>query len=135
MNQKAKEIGMENTRFVEPIGSDREESKNVASAKDIAKLFHYAMKQPVLSEIMGTKYYRTKTQKGYAYVWVNQHKLIRRMDGVIGGKVGFSENARRTLVTVAQKGDQQLVVVTLNNPNDWRDHVRYIRYGYNTFKQ
>ena len=120
MNDKAKEIGMTNTTFNNPHGLDSD-GGNISTAYDMALLTSYAMKNDVYREIVGSKKYSLKTNKNY-YSWTNKNKLLK-YDYITGGKTGFTEIARRTLVTTASKNNINLVAVTLNDGNDFNDHI------------
>ena len=52
-----------------------------------------------------------------------------------GGKTGFTKKAKRTLINTASKDNLNLVVVTLNDGNDFIDHKNLFEYGFNTFKK
>ena len=56
------------------------------------------------------------------YLWNNKNKLLYIYKYANGGKTGFTEKARRTLVTTASKNNTNLVAVTLNDGNDFLDH-------------
>ena len=56
------------------------------------------------------------------YVWKNKHKLLNLYEYTTGGKTGFTEKARRTLVTTASKDNKNLIVVTFNDPDDFATH-------------
>ena len=51
-------------------------------------------------------------------------------DGCIGVKTGFTDSARRTLVSCAERDGVRLIAVTLNAPNDWSDHAKMLDYGF-----
>ena len=121
MNKKAVEIGMKNTTFNNPNGLD-EEGGNLSTAYDMALLTSYAMKNEQYKEIVSTKKYTLKTNMNY-YSWINKHKLLHSYKYATGGKTGFTEIAKRTLVTTASKDNINLVVVTLNDGNDFQDHI------------
>lgn len=57
------------------------------------------------------------------YSWINKHKLLHSHNYITGGKTGFTDIAKRTLVTTASKDNINLVVVTLNDGNDFVDHI------------
>ena len=132
MNKKAKEIGMNNTIFNNPSGLDQEKG-NYSTAYDMAILTSYAMKNKEYRKITGTKKYTLKTNKN-VYSWINKNKLLKRYKYTTGGKTGFTEKARRTLVTTAKKNNTNLVVVTLNDSNDWQDHENLFEYGFNNYE-
>ena len=132
MNKKANEIGMKNTTFNNPSGLDQDKG-NYSTAYDMAILTSYAMKNSKYRKITGTKKYTLKTNKN-VYSWINKNKLLKLYKYTTGGKTGFTEKARRTLVSTASKNGTNLVVVTLNDGNDWEDHQNLFEYGFNNFK-
>ena len=74
MNKKAKELGMNNTKFSNSHGLD-EETKNYSTARDMAKLSIYAYKNKTYRKIINTKEYRVKTANK-SYLWYNRMKLL-----------------------------------------------------------
>ena len=120
MNAKAKSIGMKNSSFNNPSGLDQEKG-NYSSAYDMALLMKYAYQLKEFREIVSTKKYELKTNMNY-YLWNNKNKLLYMYKYANGGKTGFTEKARRTLVTTASKNNTNLVAVTLNDGNDFLDH-------------
>ena len=139
MNEKAKEIGMKNTTFNNPSGLDNEEG-NYSTSYDMAILTSYAMKNSEYKKIVGTKKYKFTTNMN-SYVFKNKNKLLHNYKYATGGKTGFTEKARRTLVTTASNNNMDIVVVTLNDGNDFKDHLDlYEKYfkiykGYNILKK
>lgn len=132
MNTKASELGMKNTLFHNPSGLD-EEDGNFSTAYDMALLTSYAMKNEEYRTIVGTKKYKLTTNKN-TYLWHNKHKLVTGgYEFATGGKTGFTKIAKRTLVTTASKENLNLVVVTLNDGNDWEDHKSLFEYGFNNY--
>ena len=131
MNEKAKKIGMNNTTFNNPSGLD-EEKGNYSTAYDMAILTSYAMKLEEYRKITGTKKYTLTTNKN-TYSWINKNKLLSIYKYTTGGKTGFTEIAKRTLVTTATNNNTNLVVVTLNDGNDWMDHQNLFDYGFNNY--
>ena len=131
MNDKAKSMGMKNTTFNNPSGLDQEEG-NYSTAYDMAILTSYAMKLEEYKMITGTKKYALTTNKN-TYSWINKNKLLSIYKYTTGGKTGFTEIAKRTLVSTASKDNMNLVVVTLNDGNDWQDHQNLFEYGFNNY--
>ena len=120
MNEKAIELGMENTVFNNPSGLDQEKG-NYSSAYDMALLTKYAMKNKEYRKIVSTKSHTVKTNKN-TYKWRNKNKLLFSYKYITGGKTGFTKIAKRTLVTTASKDGLNLLVVTINDGSDWKDH-------------
>ena len=134
MNAKAKEIGMKNTTFHNPSGLDEEEEVgNYSTAYDMALLMSYAMKNEEFKKIVGTKKYTLKTNKNN-YIWYNKNKLLQTYQYATGGKTGYTQKARRTLVSTATKGNVNLIAVTLNDGNDFQDHKNLHEYGFHNFE-
>ena len=131
MNKKAKDIGMKNTMFNNPSGLDQEKG-NYSTAYDMAILTSYAMKLDDYKKITSTKKYTLTTNKN-VYSWINKNKLLYIYKYTTGGKTGFTEIAKRTLVSTATKDNMNLVVVTLNDGNDWQDHQKLFEYGFNNY--
>ncbi len=135
MNEKAKEIGMSNTFFSNPSGLDENGKEHYSSAYDMALLTKYAMDHPKYAKIAGTKIHRAKnTAESWDYVWKNKNKLLTFMYKYsTGGKTGFTKKARRTLVSTASKNGMDLIVVTLDDGQDWQDHMALFEYGFDHF--
>ncbi|WP_429891803.1 serine hydrolase [Gottfriedia acidiceleris] len=135
MNEKAKEIGMSNTYFSNPSGLDQQGKEHYSSAYDMALLTRYAMENPKYAKIAGTKVHRApNTAESWDYVWKNKNKLLTFMYKYsTGGKTGFTKKARRTLVSTASKNGMDLIVVTLNDGQDWQDHMALFEYGFSNY--
>lgn len=122
MNEVASKIGMTNTYFYNAHGlEEKDGSGNISTAKDMAILTKYAMENDIFKEIFGTKKYTIKTNYK-TYSWTSKNKLIHSEDYITGGKTGFTEKARRTLVTTGSRNNINVVIVTLNDGNDFSDH-------------
>jgi D-alanyl-D-alanine carboxypeptidase/D-alanyl-D-alanine carboxypeptidase (penicillin-binding protein 5/6) len=61
---------------------------------------------------------------------VNHNKLLRIYDDCIGVKTGFTKRSGRCLVSCAERNGARLVAVTLNAPDDWKDHRAMQEYGF-----
>ena len=132
MNKKAIQIGMKNTTFNNPSGLD-EDKGNYSTAYDMAILASYAMKNKTYREIVGTKKYILKTNLN-TYVWHNKNKLLNSYSYTTGGKTGYTKIAKRTLVSTATVNNLNLVVVTLNDGNDFLDHKNLYIEAFNDYK-
>ena len=113
MNEKAKVIGMTNTIFHNPSGLDNTDAGNYSSVYDMALLTRYAMQYDDYKKIVKTKTYKLKTNKK-SYIWHNKNKLLS-LDYVTGGKTGYTEKAKRTLVSTASHNNIDLIVVTIKD--------------------
>lgn len=123
MNETAMDIGMKNTIFLNNHGLEDENGNgNLSTAYDMAILMKYAMNNKIFREITATKTHKVTTNYK-TYAWTNKNKILHSNNFITGGKTGYTEKARRTLVTTASKDNMDLVVVTLNDPNDFKDHI------------
>ena len=120
MNNKAKELGMNDSTYNNPNGLD-DKGGNLSSTYDMAILTSYAMKNDEYKKITSTKKHTVKTNMNY-YSWTNKNKLLFSYKYTTGGKTGFTKIAKRTLVTTASNKNMNIVIVTLNDGNDFSNH-------------
>ncbi len=126
MNDKAHLLGLDNTHFSNPNGLDAPD--HYSTARDMAILSAYAMKNPVFAKTVSTK-----TVTAGKRSLRNHNKLLWRMEGVDGVKTGFTKAAGRILVSSAVREGRRLVAVTMNDPNDWQDHEMLINDGFSRY--
>ena len=132
MNQKAEELGLENTSFANPHGLDAE--NHYTTAHDLAVIAANALKNETFQKIVSTYKYRIPLEKeSYRYL-MNHNKMLRLYDGAIGVKTGFTKKSGRCLVSAAERDGLRLVAVTLNAPDDWHDHAQMLDYGFENFE-
>ena len=134
MNEEAKRIGMNNTIFYNNHGLEQDDgTANLSTAYDMALITHEAMQNSTFREIFKTKEKVVKTNYK-TYKWVSKNKLIHSTDYIIGGKTGFTKKAHRTLVTVGSKDNKNIIVVTLNDGNDFADHLELYEKYFKEYK-
>lgn len=135
MNEKAYELGMANTKFLNNHGLEENDgSGNTSTAKDMAILMRYALQNEIFKQIIHTETYTAKTT-GKTYVWKNKNKLLGTYEHMIGGKTGYTEKAKRTLVTASKKEDETCIVVTLNDGNDFKNHKDLCEKVFNEYER
>ncbi|MBR0484875.1 MAG: D-alanyl-D-alanine carboxypeptidase, partial [Oscillospiraceae bacterium] len=129
MNQRAEEIGMTRTCFVTPSGL--EGTGHGSSAYDMALLAREALQNETFREICSQASATVKFgNPPYQRTLYNSNKLLRMCDGVIGVKTGFTDEAGRCLVSACQRNGITLICVTLNDRDDWNDHIQLYDYGF-----
>jgi len=129
MNEKAKEIGMQDTLFVTPSGLD--DGGHSSTAFDMALLTREALKNPDFREICGSETAQVNFGNPPYDRWLkNSNKLLSMCNGVIGVKTGFTDDAGRCLVSACERDGVTLIIITLNAPNDWNDHMSLYDYGF-----
>ena len=131
MNKKAKEIGMKNTIFYNSSGLDNNTQGNLSTSYDMALLTKYAMQNDTYKQIVKTKKHTVKTNLK-TYVWHNKNKLLS-YDYITGGKTGYTEKAKRTLVSTASKNNINLIVVTIKDSDDWNTHKALYENIFNNY--
>ncbi|MDE6726415.1 MAG: D-alanyl-D-alanine carboxypeptidase [Oscillospiraceae bacterium] len=129
MNEKAAALGLANTHFVTPSGLDA--NGHYTTALDLAKLTAYAMKNEIFREAVSCKSKQVEFgNPPYKRTLYNSNKMLSRYDGAIGVKTGFTDNARRCLVSAAERDGVTLIAVTLNAGDDWNDHTKMLDRGF-----
>lgn len=123
MNRKAKALGLKNTSFANPHGLDAE--SHYSTARDMAVLASAAMDDERFAAIVSQKLGKI----GNISVR-NHNKLLWFIDGCEGVKTGFTKSAGRCLVSSTRRGGRRLIAVTLNAPNDWKDHAEMVEFGF-----
>ena len=132
MNEYAATIGMNNTHFVNPHGLDSNGVGNTSTCYDMALLTKVAMQNETFRTIFGTKSYTAKSNLK-TYNWEGKNKLFSMYSYTTGGKTGYTDKARRTLVTTASKDNKNLVIVTLDDGNDFNDHKSLYETYFNQY--
>ena len=127
MNDKARELGMKNTHFVNPHGLDAPD--HYSTARDLAVLTAYAMADPIFAQTVGTK-----TVAMGVRVLTNHNKLLWQLPGCEGVKTGYTKAAGRILVSSAAREGRRLICVTINAPDDWNDHKVLLEQGFGDFE-
>ncbi len=135
MNDKAQAIGMKDTHFVTPSGLDDYTDEHYSTAYDMALLTRVALENEKLREICGEKYGKTEFGNPPFERWLtNTNKLLSTCDGVFGVKTGFTDKAKRCLVSACERNGVTLICVTLNASDDWNDHMKLYNYGFSEYK-
>ncbi len=133
MNRKAGELGLCNTQFQNPHGLDAE--GHYTTARELAEIARHALQNELIRQIVSTR----KTTIPHAgndgvRLLVNHNKLLRSYEGAIGVKTGYTKRSGRTLVSAAEREGVRLIAVTLQAPDDWRDHTAMLDYGFSLWE-
>ena len=114
MNAKAAELGMDNTRFVDPTGLSIE---NVSSASDLVRLANAALAYPLIGEYSTTGYYRAEFRgPRYSLSFGNTNALVHRQSWGVGlSKTGYLTDAGRCLIMVSDMDSKPVITVLLDS--------------------
>lgn len=112
MNWKARQIGALNTHFQNTHGLDAE--GHYTTAEDLALIASYALKNDTFKEIVSTKNIQITNEDGKIRYFKNKNKLLFNLDGAIGIKTGFTDDAGKCLVSAVCRNNMTIVCVVLN---------------------
>ena len=135
MNEKAKSLGLTNTKFLNPHGLDTE--GHVTTARDMAIIARELIKHTSILKFTSIYEDYLKKSDGSSIWLVNTNKLVRFYDGVDGLKTGFTKNAGYCLTSTAKKNNTRFITVVMGaETSDKRssDTVNMLNYGFNTYE-
>ncbi len=133
MNTKAQDLGLESTHFTNPHGLSDED--HYTTAYELALVAMCALENETVREIVSTyKKSLPIDSDSTPRVLVNHNKMLKLYNGAIGVKTGFTKRAGRCLVSAAERDGLTLIAVTLNAPDDWRDHTQLLDFGFDTYE-
>ncbi len=117
MNDKARDLGMENTHFEDPCGL--EYKNHYSTAYDMAILCRYALNNEKFAEVVSTKNYQISgSEEGTVRYLYNKNKILGGFEGGNGIKTGYTRVAGRCLCSSATRNGMQVICVVLND-HDW----------------
>lgn len=113
MNQKAVELGMWHTRFVDSTGLS---SDNVSTASDLAKMVQAAYGYPLIRDYTTETSYSVVGARGRRIQYRNSNGLVKNAHWRIGlSKTGYISEAGRCLVMLAWIATKPVVIVLLDS--------------------
>lgn len=140
MTERAKKLGCLNTNFVNPHGLH--DDNHYTTAYDMALITQEAMKNATFRKIFSTRTYQippTNIQSETRYLR-NHHKFVLGQDYLyddcIGGKTGYTTVSKYTLVSVAKRGDLELICVIMkddSNEHQYTDTQKLFDFAFDNF--
>lgn len=129
MNDKAKQLGMVNTHFVNASGLP--DPNHYSTAYDLAILTRYAMKNPSFAKIVSTKEKIVSGPgNGETRHLINHNKLLWKYKYTTGVKPGYTLAAGGCLVSSASKDGSNLIEVVLKTSYIYEDSIQLFEYGF-----
>jgi D-alanyl-D-alanine carboxypeptidase len=146
MNTKAREIGCENTNFVNANGVH--DDNHYSTAYDLALIGKYAMQNETFRKIVSTVRYTLPATNKYETddrIFLTTNRLINSKSGqyyeyATGIKTGYTENAKNCIVASAKKDNMELICVIMGAGNDststnkFSDCITLFDYGFENYK-
>lgn len=142
MNEKGSEIGLKDTKFINPSGLDDNGRVNYSTAEDIARMAIYALSETDIFEILSMRDYRLYSPSGYAYYsFSNTNDFLFTAENgweerIIGGKTGWTYKALGCLFLVLEvpEGEGYLVNVILGADDRFLEMKKMINFVYETYQ-
>lgn len=139
MNERAAQLGCTDSHFMNTNGLH--DDNHYTSAYDLAMISSAFFQNDMLCKIGNTARYEFKATATQPddFTIKNKHRLITGedpYDGILGGKTGYTDQARQTLVTCAEQNGMRLVCVVIKeeSPNQFTDTMELFDYGFHNFQ-
>jgi D-alanyl-D-alanine carboxypeptidase (penicillin-binding protein 5/6) len=139
MTKKAHDLGAVNSHFINPHGLTAPD--HFSTARDLALIFRYAMKNPIFREIVQTKISSVtsngivKKRRVARRISVRNHnRLLWNFDGAIGGKTGYTHAAQKCFVGAVTRNGVTLIVSILGARDQWGDTKKLLEYGFDNYQ-
>lgn len=139
MNKKAKEIGANDSHFVNPNGLP--DNNHYSTPYDMALIARYAMENATFRKIVSTMHYQIPPTNKFDKprdLWIS-NRLIKptsfHYDGADGVKTGYTVAANQVFVGSATRNGHRLISVIMGDKgtNIWSDTIKLLNYGFNNF--
>ena len=136
MNQRAKELGMSNTRFVNVNGLPPGGKKptNQMSARDAGILARELIKYPLIMKWSATK---NAPFRNGSFILTNTNTLLGRFRGMDGLKTGYHRRAGFSIVATAKRKNLRLIAVVMGSSHSrrrFKEATRLLAWGFNQYR-
>jgi len=130
MNDKAAQLGLEHSHFVNPHGLDAD--GHYTSANDLVTMAAKALEDPVLAQMARTRFVKFRPDPaGVDRIARSTNKLLGVYPGVVGFKTGFTNKAGKVLVSVLETGERTLIGVVMMSEDHFADSRELLDWGVN----
>ena len=134
MNDRAKELGLNNTNFKNSTGLDAE--NHYSTAYDMSVIARELVKHKKILEFTGTYEDYLRKDSASPFWLVNTNRLVRFYQGVDGLKTGYTKEAGYCLTSTAEKDNMRLITVVMNEPSTQirnGETSSMLDYGFNMY--
>ncbi|NJC88981.1 MAG: D-alanyl-D-alanine carboxypeptidase [Desulfuromonas sp.] len=119
MNARAAQLGLKNTHFTNPAG--HHDPDHYTTANDLVVMTEAALARPMFRELVSKVRYEIRTVNGKRrFKLENSNKLLPKYDGMVGVKTGYTPEAGRCLVALAERDGVEVLIVLLRAKNRWK---------------
>lgn len=130
MNEKAKKIGMGNTRFANATGLPSKKIEQYSTVYDLARLMRYALNKPQIVELMNKKEKFISGSDDRKIYLRNHNKMLWKKPKSIIGKTGYTIKSKHCFTGAAGSGGRQKVVFALlSSRKPWQDISILVDHG------
>lgn len=133
MNEKAAELGMSGTHFVNPHGLH--DPEHYTTAADLGKLAYHAIQLPGFLDYTSIYEYEFRPEPNLLTLW-NTNRLLKWYEGADGIKTGYTSEAGRNLVSTAVRDGMRLIGVVMGceaRQAHFKESMNLLNYGFNSF--
>lgn len=132
MNARAVNLGLKDTKFINPSGL--EEGEQYSTAYDVIILTQYVLEKfPVFGKIVDTKEYIIPGTSFHKQIFLtNETNLLRTYSGVKGVKSGYTPSAGLCLVTLVENGGQRVLAVVLGSGDRREDMIKLLDFSFSS---
>lgn len=137
MNQKAQELHLSKTYFVNPTGLDTDEKGNLlrnysySTALDLARLASFALKKEVISEMVSTNQITVTDLTGQIeHKLYNVNELLYWLPGMKGIKTGWTEEAGECLIGYVERDGRGAITVILGSEDRFGETAKLVDWAF-----
>jgi serine-type D-Ala-D-Ala carboxypeptidase (penicillin-binding protein 5/6) len=130
MNARAAQLGMNDSHFVHPCGFDADGQYSTVS--DLLRLAKAAHADARIANIVAEQHTTISTASGRKLTMNNTNQLLGHLPGVVGLKTGYTGQAGRCLIAVAEQSGHRVWLVLLDSHRRWSTAHRLITAAFAT---
>lgn len=133
MNEKALELGMQNSSFTNALGFDSQ--NNFSTAQDLQKLIDHVSKLAAFSNLGKTLVYEFKTEEGRIIKTKNTNKLLLNNPEIEAIKTGYTPNSKGSMAVKLKAFDRNIVIIVIGSTNREKDILSLKNLVLNDFRK
>ena len=133
MNDKVKNLELTSSSFKNPTGLDGD--NHLTTARDLVFISAVAMQRPFFKKTVASKKMVVTSEDGKVVHGLrNLNELVGEVEGVLGVKTGWTENARENLVTYVERGDRKIMIAVLGSEDRFGETRKLIDWIFKNYE-